>query len=186
MLLKQSRSSDEPIPVLFGKTAQADNRFRETRYILETSNHRRVDVVFRCYNDAVAFRYEVPKSKGATSITIRDETTSFRLEDNPTVYAQYLENYTTSHEHNVAVARSRELKRGALLDLPLSLSWADGTFAAITEASLRRYAGMSLMRTAEASAGEPSSSSAAARPSSSSAHARRADRDPRSKAWLRP
>lgn len=145
---QRSRSVDKSIPVLFGKAERAHDRFHETRFTFETSRHRRLDVVFRCYTDAVAFRYELPKDSEAASVTISDETTSFQLEDNPTAHAQYLENYTTSHEHNVTTIHYAELPAGQLLDLPLTFSWSDGTYAAITEGALRYYAGMSLMRPA--------------------------------------
>jgi alpha-glucosidase len=111
-------------------------------------------VTFRCFNDAIAFRYELPADAKTGSVAVADETTSFRLEGDPMAYAQYLENYTTSHEHNVTPARYRDLKPGVLLDLPLTFSRNDGTFAAITEASLRHYAGMSLMRQTEMSSDE--------------------------------
>jgi alpha-glucosidase len=107
---------------------------------------RRVEVVFRCYDDALALRYELPRGEEAASVTVTDETTSFRLEGAPEAYVQYLESYTTSHEHNVTPTPFRDIRRGALLDLPLTFSWPEGTFVAITEASLRHYAGMSLMR----------------------------------------
>jgi alpha-glucosidase len=148
---EHSRSVETRIPVLFGKADLADDHFNEIRFTFETPQHRRFEVTFRCYNDAVAFRYELPKDSKADSVTIADETTSFHVEGNPTTYAQYLENYTTSHEHNVTTVPFQELKPGVLLDLPLTFSWGDGTYAAITEASLRHYAGMSLMRPA----GEP-------------------------------
>jgi len=77
--------------------------------------------------------------------------TTFGLEGNPTTYAQYLENYTTSHEHNVTSVRARDLPEGQLLDMPLTLAWDDGTCAALTEAALRHYAGMSLRRISSAS-----------------------------------
>jgi alpha-glucosidase len=143
---EHSRSVDNRIPVLFGKADHADDRFREARFTLETPQHRRFEVTFRCYNDAIAFRYELPKDSKADSVRIADETTLFRIEGNPTAYAQYLESYTTSHEHNVTAVPYRELKPDTLLDLPLTFSWPDGTYAAITEGSLRHYAGMSLMR----------------------------------------
>src|SRR6266853_4491510 len=146
VLHQRSRSVDERVPVLFGKADHANNRFREVRYTLETPQHRHTDVVFRCYNDAIALRYELPADGTPTSVTITNETTSFRLEGDPTAFVQYLENYRTSHEHNVASVRYRNIRRGTLLDMPLTFSWADNTFAAITEASLRHYAGMSLMR----------------------------------------
>lgn len=133
------------IPVLFGKADHADDRYREERFTFEATRQRRVDVVFRCYEDAVALRYEIPAGQ-ANTVTITNESTSFRLAGEPTACVQYLEHFKTSHEHNVAAAPYAEIKPGALLDLPLTFSWKDGTCAAITEAALRRYAGMALMR----------------------------------------
>ena len=142
---ERRRSVDKRIPVLFGKADHANDRFHEIRYTLETPQGRRTDVAFRCYNDAVALRYELPATKDkAASVIITDEVTSFRLEGEPMAFVQYLENYTTSHEHNVIRIRYQDIKRDALLDLPLTFSWQDNTYVAITEASLRRYAGMSL------------------------------------------
>jgi alpha-glucosidase len=146
VLHERSRAVDERVPVRFGKSDHANDRFRETRYTLETPQHRRADVVFRCYDDAIALRYELPTPEKAASVTVTDESTSFRVEGEPTAFVQYLENYRTSHEHNVIPARYRDIRRGVLLDMPLTFSWADNTYAAITEASLRHYAGMSLMR----------------------------------------
>jgi len=143
---EQSRSVNKRIKVLFGKSDHALDNFRERRFRFETAKHEAVDLVFRCYNDAVAFRYELLDSASNKSVVIQDETTSFNVEGNPTAYAQYLENYATSHEHNVTPLRARELRAGQLLDTPLTLTWEDGTFAALTEAALRHYAGMALDR----------------------------------------
>ena len=148
LIREHSRSVDQRIPVLFGKADHAQDRFNETRFWLETPAHRPIEVVFRCYNDCVALRYELPGDKQAAPVVITDETTSYGVEGNPTAYAQYLESYTTSHEHNVTTVRAGDLPPGQLLDMPLTLSWEDGTCAAITEAALRHYAGMSLRRAA--------------------------------------
>ncbi len=142
-----SRSVTNRIPVLFGKSDHADDDFNEVRFTLDGAQHQTVDVIFRAYDDAIAFRYELRGSGKADSAVIADETTSFGLVGNPIAYAQYLENYKTSHEHNVTNTPCGGLRENTLMDMPLTLSWADGTCAAITEASLRRYAGMSLMRT---------------------------------------
>ena len=147
VLRERSKSEDQRIPVLFGKSDFANDCFHESRFTLETLRGRHVKLAFRCYDDAIAFRYELPDEGPARSVTITDESTSFHLEGNPVSYAQYLENYTTSHEHNVTSVDYNDLKPGALLDLPLTFSWKDGAFVGITEAALRHYAGMSLMRT---------------------------------------
>jgi alpha-glucosidase len=151
LLRERNRSVDQRIPVLFGKADHAQDSFRESRLELETTAHRKIELVFRCYNDAVALRYELPSEARGSQVVIANETTSFGVEGNPMAYAQYLENYTTSHEHNVTPARSRDLRPGELLDTPLTLAWEDGTCAAITEAALRHYAGMSLRRATNAS-----------------------------------
>jgi alpha-glucosidase len=135
---------NERIPVLFGKTAQADNRFEEIHFEFATASSGHVVVEFRCYNDAVAFRYFINDLPKQSRVTISDESTGFGVTGNPTAYAQYLENYNTSHEHNVTNSPIRDLRPGELLDMPLTLCWSNGPCAAITEASLRHYAGMSL------------------------------------------
>lgn len=143
---EERRSVDERIRVLFGKSASANDRFRETRLTLTRSKGSLVKVFFRCYNDAIAFRYELPSTNAGGTVTIADETSSFRVEGEPAAYVQQLENYKTPHEHHVASTAYRDIPSDVLLDLPLTLKWQDGSYAAITEAALRNYAGMSLMR----------------------------------------
>lgn len=139
-------SHNSSVRVLFGKSEFAKDRYEQVRYRFLTARRHRIDIVFRCFDDAIAFRYEMPKQPGVNQVTIADENTSFGLTENPVAYVQYLENYRTSHEHNVATTRLTDVKADTLLDMPLTLARDDGTFLAITEASLRRYAGMSLMR----------------------------------------
>jgi alpha-glucosidase len=138
---------DQTIPVLFGKSASARDHYNELRLKFIRGTGERIDAVFRCYDDALAFRYEVPQQLGTDRIVIADEATSFGVCGNPTAYIQVLENFRTSHEHLVTTTPYDDIKPGLLLDTPLTLSWKDGIFAAITEASLRRYAGMSLTKT---------------------------------------
>jgi alpha-glucosidase len=83
---KRTRSVDDRIPVLFGKADHANDSFREIRFTLENPGHRRFDVLFRCYDDAVALRYELPSDSSQSSVTIKNETTSFHFEGNPTAY----------------------------------------------------------------------------------------------------
>ena len=142
----QRRSVDQRIPVLFGRSDHAVDRFREVRLTMETSESQRLEVVFRCYDDGVALRYELADGGSHGFVTVTDELTSFGIEGEPTAFVQYLEHFKTSHEHNVVRTSAHNISPGQLLDLPLTLSWADGTCAAITEAALRRYAGMSLRR----------------------------------------
>ncbi len=145
---QRSRSADARVPILFGKADTALDRYEETRFSLENRRQRPVEVVFRCYDGVVAFRYEVPKQGDKEQLTVTEESTSFALSGNPVAYVQYLENYQTSHEHNVTTTRYRDVKLDTLLDMPITFAWEDSTHLTITEAALRHYAGMSLMRLA--------------------------------------
>jgi alpha-glucosidase len=147
LLRERGRSVDKRVQVLFGKADHAQDSYREEQLRFQAGTHSKVDVIFRCYNDGLALRYELLAHQKVGSVTIADELTSFGVEGNPTAYAQYLESYTTSHEHNVTQVRARDLPKGQLLDMPLTFAWEDGTFAALTEAALRHYAGMSLQPT---------------------------------------
>lgn len=137
----------ETVPVQFGKSSSARNDYQELRIHFRSASSQSVDAVFRCYNDAVAFRYEVAHQGGDERIVIADENTSFGVAGNPTSYIQVLENFRTSHEHFVTTTRYDEIKPGSLLDMPLTLAWDDGVVASISEAALRHYAGMSLTKT---------------------------------------
>ncbi len=158
---ERSRFVDERIPVLFGKSDHANDRFHETRSRWRPPappDGCGFPLLRRCHRLAL----RTAGRRREASATITNETTSFRLAGEPAAFVQYLENYKTPHEHNVIATRYRDIRRGALLDLPLTFSWPDGTYAAITEAALRRYAGMSLMR--PAGRGEPAMSWCASSP----------------------
>lgn len=143
---EERRSVNQRIPVYFGKADHAQDRFNEVRFTLERASSGKLEVTFRCYDDAIALRYGLPRNPQHGSVTIADETTSFEPVGDPTAYVQYLESYTTSHEHNVTETPCSAIKPETLLDMPLTLQWANGFCGAITEGSLRHYAGMSLMR----------------------------------------
>ncbi len=143
------RNCDRKVKVLFGRASTAVDRYNELWLSLEGKTGRRFEIVFRCYDDAVAVRYQVSKTKDETEIVVQDERTIFRPAGTPTAFVQYLSSYTTSHEHAVDVTTFREVKSDVLLDTPLTLQFPTAT-AAITEAALRRYAGMGLHKTGDA------------------------------------
>jgi len=145
---ERRRAADRRIKVLFGKADSARDRYREVRFTLENPQRRQIEVVLRCYDDAIAFRYEVSRQPGQERLTVADENTSFPLSGNPAALVQYSENFQTSHEHNAVTTDYRGLKTDTLIDMPALFVREDGTHLAITEAALRGYAGMYLMRPA--------------------------------------
>ncbi len=146
LVRERRRSVDQRIPVLFGKASHARDRYRELRLAMVSIAGVRFDVVFRCFDDAVAFRYEVPRQPGLDRVTVQDEFTSFSIRGDPAAHVQYLEHFRTSHEHGVTDVLAKEIRPDALIDLPATFLWPDGTAMALTEAALRSYAAMSLAR----------------------------------------
>ncbi|MFB3905835.1 MAG: glycoside hydrolase family 97 protein [Acidobacteriota bacterium] len=146
LVAAKNREADSRVQVLFGKTNFARDHYRELRLALETPRRRRLEVTFRCYHDAIAFRYAIPRQEGLASVVITDEGSSFAISGDPMAYVQYPANYRTSHEHNVVAATLRTLKMDALIDIPVTFRRPDGIHLAVTEAALRRYPGMYLMR----------------------------------------
>lgn len=134
---------DTPIPWPFGRADPIRDRYRELRLRFSPRSGPPVEVIVRCHNDAVSIRYHL---EGAGTVVIEDEGTSFRAVGGPGALVQFLENFRTSHEHAVETVDWDRIPRGRLIDVPLTLLWPDGTAGAITEAALRRYPGMSLMR----------------------------------------
>ncbi|MEI8282256.1 MAG: glycoside hydrolase family 97 protein, partial [Armatimonadota bacterium] len=142
---EQRNRRNNRIRLFFGKADFAQDHFQEIRLELRSPDKSSIFATLRCYDDAIALRYEIP---GKGKITIGDEGTSFHLSGNPSGYVQYLENYNSSHEHSVTNSRLDEIKPDTLIDMPATFAYPDGTHVAITQAGLRHYAGMSLMRNA--------------------------------------
>jgi alpha-glucosidase len=148
LVADRRREVKERVVIRFGRASATWNRFREARLTFESPAKVRADVVFQAFDDGIAFRYEVPKQANLDRFVLHEELTSFGIADDPTSYVQYLESFHTSHEHNVDTVPFSAITSGGLIDTPVTFRWRDGTYAAITEASLRRYAGMSLRRSA--------------------------------------
>jgi alpha-glucosidase len=140
-----SRTADTTYSVLFGKNNPIRDHFNELALQFEsgTGQVRSFQMIFRAYDDGLAFRYVIGQV-GAQSIEITDEPGTFRLAGNPHLWPLYRENYTTSHEGLYASERLSEVVTNRLIDLPLLAEYEDGTSIAITEANLRNYAGLYL------------------------------------------
>lgn len=137
---------DERVPMRFGKASEARDAYGSLRLALRGEAGVRVDLIARCYDDALALRYEVPEQAGLDALQLADEATAFAIAGEWTGYVQYLPHHRTSHEHPIERVLSSELAVGALIDLPVTFERAGGGCFAITEASLRGYAGLALRR----------------------------------------
>lgn len=141
---------DEIYRMLAGKQNPIRNQYQELTLHLKSPGGYEIAVIFRVFNDSVAFRYSIPKQDGLSAVTITDEKSIFSFVGNPQSHVLYRDSYTTSHEGLYDSAPLTALQRDKLIDLPALFEYEDGTAVAITEANLQHYAGMYLKKPQEA------------------------------------
>lgn len=132
--------------VVPSKTRFARDHYNQTTIDLEEREepHRRLSLIFRAYDDGIAFRFVIPAQPGVSSLVMTDEWSSFHFAGDPTAYAMPLPDYATPHEAYYKTLAVSQIAPKTLLGLPLLLEFKGGPWVAITEADLTDYAGMYL------------------------------------------
>lgn len=129
----------------WGEWETIRNHFRElrVRFQEKAGLERRMDIVFRLYDDGVGFRYEFPDQPNLKQANIADELTEFAFAQDGTAWwkpaflwnrEEYLYNRTA-------------LSAVGTADTPVTIRLADGTHVALHEAALVDYSGMAVART---------------------------------------
>ncbi|HET6255550.1 MAG TPA: glycoside hydrolase family 97 protein [Puia sp.] len=145
---------------VWGETKNIRDHYNELKvHLRQTSSGRLLDVVFRVFEDGVAFRYEFPRQPGLRYFVVTDEVTQFRLAgDHKTFWipGDYDTNeypYTTSKvseiDNAALVAASTAIAVRVAPDryavqTPLMMKTADGLYLNIHEAALVNYPAMQL------------------------------------------
>ena len=137
---KVTRSSlDETWSQPWGEDAEVRNHYNEMRVRLQEKNgkKRNLDVVFRAFDDGVAFRYEYPRQPGLQDFVIMDEVTQFALPSDaqawsiPALQAYYEGIYTRE-----------PLSKKDKMSGPVALEVNDSLYMAIMDANLTDYSTM--------------------------------------------
>jgi alpha-glucosidase len=143
---QETRSFDETWEQPWGESRMVRNRYNElrTRFAETGRDKRRMDVVFRVYDDGIGFRYEFPKQPKMQQAAIVGEFTEFTLADPKTAKAWWI----PAGEWN----RYEQLYRTTPLDAvgvahtPITVKLGDGTHVAFHEAALIDYSAIWLQR----------------------------------------
>jgi alpha-glucosidase len=104
--------------------------------------HRRVDLVFRAYDEGAAFRYVLPKQDSFEKFTLSSENTGFYFAREAFAFTLPLNSYTTPYETDYVRASLNEIKPTSIIALPLLIGIPNGPWVALLEADLTDYAGM--------------------------------------------
>ncbi len=102
---------------------------------------RKLDVVFRAFDDGVGFRYELPEQSELADFEITDELTEFHLADDARAW------WIPAFQQNryEYLFRSSPASTLDTVHTPLTLEFRDGLHVAIHEANLVDYAGLHLI-----------------------------------------
>ncbi|MEO8474201.1 MAG: glycoside hydrolase family 97 protein [Chryseolinea sp.] len=142
-----SRKGEENYELVVGKAKVIKEKFNELVIPLQhQSNHIKVNLVVKMFNDGAAFRYEFISIPNHDSFELLDENTSFNMSGDPSTLALELPSFTSSHEGFYTTAPLSDIKNDQLMDTPALFSFANNTFVGITEAALLDYAGMYLVK----------------------------------------
>jgi len=129
----------EPV---WGQTNQIINHYRKWCINLqEKDSGRKIDLVFRIYNDGVAFRYLLLYWNKGETINITSEDTEFRLSNIDKCWwipADY-----DSYEF---LYRTTPLKAVDAANTPITMKTKNGLYVSLHEADLTNYAGMTLVQ----------------------------------------
>ncbi|HET6557839.1 MAG TPA: glycoside hydrolase family 97 catalytic domain-containing protein, partial [Prolixibacteraceae bacterium] len=105
---------------------------------------RLMNLVFRIYDDGVAFRTEFTGSGNSHEYVIAEERVEFNFTADHTCWAVNHGNYRSSQENEYFRRKLSDLNDQMVIGLPMTVKVADDCYAAITEANITNYAGMYL------------------------------------------
>ena len=129
----------------WGEKRLVTNNYNEIKILLEEKedSKRKVNLVFRAFNDGIGFRYEVPEQEGIDSLIIMDELTEFEFADNHVSWwiPAYKDN---RYEYLYKKSNINELDT---VHTPLTMETKNGVCLSIHQASLTNYASMTLANT---------------------------------------
>ena len=141
-----SRAYESTYALAVGKTSRVRERYRELTVSLHERSgmRRRLQIIFRAYDDGAAFRYVVPEQAGLEQLDIVEEKSEFRFPADYRCWAMQLNTFHSNYEKEFEPTSVGQLKPGAITGLPLTIRTDGGATLAIAEAGLKDYAGMYL------------------------------------------
>ena len=138
-------SRDETWTQPWGQVREVRNHYNELRVAVQemAPPERRFDVVFRAFDDGIAFRYELPAQPELNAFAIQDELTEFALATDGRAWWVPAEEWNR-YEFLYSASPASRLP---LVHTPLTIEMQDGLHVVIHEANLVDYAGMNLQGT---------------------------------------
>jgi alpha-glucosidase len=128
----------------FGTKLEVRDHFNQLTVSLRErqSPNRRMDLIFRAYDEGVAFRYFLPQQEALKQFTLSAENTGFYFGQDADANALSKRSYATDYESEYPEIHLDQIKPTSIVALPLLLHLQQGPWVALLEADLTDYAGM--------------------------------------------
>ena len=128
----------------WGEKRRIDCRYNELRIELQQQNAlaRRMDLVFRVFDDGVGFRYEWPEQPNLTKFKIANERTEFSVAGDPSTW--WIEAYQDNRYE--FLYQQTPLSEAPTVHTPVTLRTKTGVHLSIHEAALTDFASMTLAK----------------------------------------
>lgn len=150
---------DEIWEMPWGEQENVLNHYNEVKVALTERDdlQRKVNVIFRVYNDGIGFRYEFPEQANLKEVFITNENTEFNLTEDYKTF--WIPGDWDIYEHLYSTTKLSEVDAKSYIahtnlaqtyipenavSTPVTMLGADGTHLSFHEAALVDYSGMTL------------------------------------------
>lgn len=125
----------------WGEEKEIVDSHTELQVFLKHKSGKKMNVIFRLYDDGLGFRYEWPEQEELDNFVIMEEKTEFILPDDHDAW--WLQAYIPNrYEHLNIVSKVSEIDTAAT---PLTMKTKEGLYLSFHEAALTDYSSMSLI-----------------------------------------
>ena len=143
LIREHRKKHEETIELPWGEDRFINNHYTEVAfYLAENHDKGRIFTLrFRVFDNAVAFRYEIPPQPKFSQISIQDELTEFNIDLNSTVWK--IPAYEPDrYEYNYEKTFVHDLQKP--VHTPLTIKTPHGTYLSIHEAALYNDGSMTI------------------------------------------
>ena len=146
LIREQKNRRTGKIELMWGEDHYIPNNYTEgVFYLAENKGDERIFTMrFRVFDNAVAFRYEIPPQPKFRQISVQDEITEFNVDLN-TIAWKIPAYQPDRYEYNYEKTYVNSLQKS--VHTPLTLKTPNGTYLAIHEAALYNYGSMTIKLT---------------------------------------
>ncbi|MBD0402700.1 glycoside hydrolase family 97 protein [Flammeovirga sp. EKP202] len=125
----------------WGENKKVLDHHNELTVFLEEKDgaKRKMNIIFRLFNDGIGFRYEIPEQPNLKDFVIMNENTQFVLNDNHDAWWIWADYNTYEKLYN-----QTDVDSATWVATPVTFKTKDNLYISLHEAALTNYAGMTL------------------------------------------